>query len=408
MAFAARPWFAATPLILLCIFLIIEPPSNVRAPRWGLALAYALLVLLHIVSALLVGAIAGFILAFHGLGRFRRQPLRLLSTAAALAIGLGLTAFYWLPGVMNTDLILSQYWHMDEWRKSTAFPIISNALGFPTRWWSWQYPIPMIYAAFLLVIWILGRVTRHQFTYLQRGLMLAGGAALFLSSEYAYPVYKLFLPLTRIQHPYRFISPAAICVTVALSMFCWRTLETHSQKAHRFLAGGVLFLFALTQLVLVYVWARGDEVPNPQRMRNLESSAEYLPASARTIRGDWLTWARGNGFAADCERLGVTVLSTSRDNHLQVWDIHAPGSLDLRLPVFQFPGWRLSVDGGVVESRTDPATGVIVVPLHPGVQHVELQWIRSRIWLTREGAMITASTLIVLLIWVLYAKRMRA
>jgi hypothetical protein len=83
-------------------------------------------------------------------------------------------------------------------------------------------------------------------------------------------------------------------------------------------------------------------------------------------------------------------------------DLSQPASLVLRL--FNYPAWRIEVNGRLVEATTLEDTGQIVIPAEAGKSGVQLSFMRTAD--RTAGGIISVLTAVCLLMWWL-RKRLR-
>ena len=100
------------------------------------------------------------------------------------------------------------------------------------------------------------------------------------------------------------------------------------------------------------------------------------------------------GLAAECAEKMLACRTVETNSHVQAWDISAAQPARLRLPLFDFPAWRVMVDGTSVPTSVDAATGLISLDLPAGTHRVTALW--RRLAAERSGLIITGLTVLVL------------
>jgi hypothetical protein len=114
------------------------------------------------------------------------------------------------------------------------------------------------------------------------------------------------------------------------------------------------------------------------------------------VRGpDWNVYVKNGKLAGECRRLGIRCADAVQRTHDFSVVIDTPHAVSVRLPIFAFPAWGVSVDGKPRPLVSDPATGLSLVQLEPGRQVVAMRWSRMPADIT--GMRITAAALFVLL-----------
>jgi hypothetical protein len=74
-------------------------------------------------------------------------------------------------------------------------------------------------------------------------------------------------------------------------------------------------------------------------------------------------------------------------------DMSGPDNLALRL--FNYPAWRVEVNGRQVQAATREGTGQMLVPVETGTSRVQITFIRT--WDRRWGTWLSLLTLILML-----------
>jgi len=75
----------------------------------------------------------------------------------------------------------------------------------------------------------------------------------------------------------------------------------------------------------------------------------------------------------------------------------------LRLRLFNYPAWRVQVNGVDIVAKSHPVTGEIVVPLETGISEVRVTWIRTPDRLI--GGSISLIVLLGVIAWMVYERR---
>jgi hypothetical protein len=92
--------------------------------------------------------------------------------------------------------------------------------------------------------------------------------------------------------------------------------------------------------------------------------------------------------------------------HIDRWDaqsrvftveMSAPGQLALRL--FQYPAWRVEVNGHSVETAARAGTGQMLVPVGAGLNRVQINFVRT--WDRAVGGWISLIAAISMVVWML-------
>lgn len=369
---AAYPWTLSLPFSIL---FIRESTRDEPRPAW-VAILLALLCLSHLLSALIA-------LMATGVGRLvlhvpaRHNLLRHGAWLLGVALGLGLAAFFVYPAVTQLALINPEGWTGGanfDWRRAFAFPTFTF-MQYGLRWAAIQWPFALMALALCLLVLLARRpaeATPGQ--VLARRFAVVGLAALALGSELAYPLYALLPPLQKIQFPYRFVFIATILGSIALVLHLNEGGWSRWNRLLRVAALAIIAGYGAQTLLLQWqLHKAGEALPErTQYMQGMFGQPEYLPA----VRGPhWKTYVADGGLIGECLRLRIACTPVQNDGtHAFAATIETPRAVSVRLPMFAYPAWALSVDGAPQALASDPDTGVVVAQLAPGRHEVALHW----------------------------------
>jgi len=383
---AAYPWSLSLPFSLL--FVLESTRQQPRPAR--LAIVLCLLCLSHLLSAMIA-------LFCTGLGRVvldfpRRANIRShLAWAFGVALGLGLACFFIYPAITQLALINPSGWTDGpnfDWRRAFAFPTFTFA-RYGLRWAACQWPLPVLALGMCLLAVRGGGLAQR--------LAVVGLAALVLGSELAYPLYAVLPPLQKLQFPYRFMFVAAVLGSAALALrLCegawgrWRRIT----RAAALALAGLYCLFALYLQSDIYRHGQALQ-ERTVYMQGRFGQPEYLPA----VRGPhWKQYVADGKLEGECHRLGLRCETIVQRTHAMSVVIEAPQAAAVRMPLFAFPAWGLTVDGRPQALHPDPDTGLPVVQLSPGRHTVALNWVGLPAEATGRRISLVALALLVILL----------
>jgi hypothetical protein len=219
-------------------------------------------------------------------------------------------------------------------------------------------------------------------------------ASLALSTELAYPLFNYVPQMQMLQFPYRFLFLAAILGGIALAIQVSEGAWSHWSKGLRVAAILVLATqCALTAYLVLGMYRSGVRLPDRGTfMSGRFGQPEYVPA----VRGPhWQHYVDTGKLPGECNRLGIRCESTIQRTHDFSVVVDTPGPVNLRLPLYAYPAWRVQIDGQTQPLRADPDTGLISVNLIPGRHAVEVTW--SGLPADSTGRRISAVALLILL-----------
>jgi len=365
-AFAELLAGALLPLLLLYA---LRLERDGRRAALSLALICAFVWVTNVPSAVMMNY--SLFLSVAVTACIRRAPRLLLWGSLAAVLGAGLAAFYlvpvafeqkWVqiaqvlaPGVRPQDnFLFTRIRDVDHDRfnllvslTAAGEMILIAAAAFYSRRWRNRSPLRW----WALVIW---------------GLAAAGLMFAFTSFGWR------FLPLLRfVQLPWRWL----LCLNVAFALLLTMAWKRWPMR---------LLVYSTMLAVLAFGWHRlqppwwdtkadiAEMLENARNGQGYEGTDEYVPTRADPYE-----------VKHDAARVMFTGQSGARV-HLQQWapeskaftaDAAGAGTLVLRL--FNFPAWKVEVNGRVVDALSDESTGQMLIPVKAGENRVCITFIRT-------------------------------
>jgi hypothetical protein len=374
------------------------------------AVAYAAILLTHNVFALIFSpllALFALVLAIqtsslrtmHHALRQRAMPIlkSLTLPLVALLLGLGLAAFFWLPAMLERDLV-----HSDRLLVPPVFVYWNNFVTLSELFALPRLPEPYLLnpspprtiglIAFLLtlpafLLSVFGnrlsvngkRITDHGSPITDHRLRitavrffsLALFVYLFLMTAVSEPIWDVLPLIEFVQFPWRLLGPAAVCVAFLVAA----TIELLPDGLWRCTGGGV----AITLLILsVLFWFHprycpGLDQPTVADMQAFERDTHTI---GTTARGEYLPrqviqmppLPAEQPFAQPDEAAGLTILTQERRGVTYRASVRAGQPRTITVNSFAYPGWQAEVNGTAVPITPSPTYGLITFPVSAG-QH---------------------------------------
>jgi len=355
----------------------------------GASLSFAALILTHNLFAFLFGPLFFGVLLLPLADDTRFALKDLVRGALPLVLGLGLTAFFWLPGLVEREWVQTErllgVWVFDyrnnfiSWNDLLALPRTTDPAlvnDWPPRALGL---IPALIAWLSLLGW-------RRYTRTQRWLaaLLMGGMIGFglMTLPLTRPLWDHLPLLPYAQFPWRFLGPAALCAAV-LAGATVAALSDESLRADLLNAGLIVTLFLANQ-----GWFFPDHCAPPgdtsvagmihweQATDTLGTTAggEYLPVWVKQMPNHpqlLADYASGGavrrldpaGLPPGAEILHADYGPTSAEIELL-----SPQSFQATYLAFYYPGWRASVDGQPVKVSPSDPHGLITFDV-PAGQH---------------------------------------
>jgi hypothetical protein len=398
----AYPWSLSLPFSVL--FVAESSRNQPRAGRLGLLLA--LVCLSHLLSGLITlcaTALGRLLFAFPS-----RQTIRgHLGWGLGVLLGLALAAFFIYPAVTQLKLITPSGWADSErmWARAFVFPIAHARDGL--RWAAIQWPLGAVTLVTIALSLLPWRAPANPMQLLARRLGLVALAALLLSTELAYPLFAHIKQMQMLQYPYRFVFVAAVLANLALAIQvaegAWARWRRPARAA---LVALVLVQCALSGFLQLGMVRGGVQLPERAVfMKGRFGQPEYHPA----VRGPhWTQWVADGKLDGECRRLDIRCDALVQRTHGLSVTIETPRDVAVRLPVFAFPAWGLSVDGQPQALVADPDTGLPLVQLAAGRHQVALVWAGTPADAVGRGVSLAALAVLLVLLGAGWLRRSRA
>jgi hypothetical protein len=328
----------------------------------------------------------------------RRSPRVLLWCGMAAVIGVALAAFYVLPaayeekwvdisqvlafGVRPQDNFLFTLINDPE---HNVFNLLLSAVASAEM-------IVLAGAALLSGSW------RRRAPLLWWSVVLWSAAAALLMFSSTRPAWDYLPELRFIQLPWRWLLCCNVAFALLVAMACRRWFSR-------------LLLCLAMLAVLAFGWQRlqppwWDNAADVQEMQNnvqegsgYEGTDEYVPLGADPYeiqRDATFVSFQGKGPAQ------IRVQQWAPESRRFTADTPAAGKLTLRL--FNFPAWRVEVNGHPVVTESREVTGEMMIPVQAGESRVQIKFVRTPD--RTAGAIASLLTLALMMGWVLVERRL--
>jgi 6-pyruvoyl-tetrahydropterin synthase related domain len=376
------------PLLLLLILRaedegpkMILPLALVVAAAWLTNAPSAVMVNYSLALLVLVVAVA------------RRSPRVVGYGAAAVLLGGALAAFYLIPAAyeekwVNIAQVLSPGVRPQD---NFLFTIMND----PDHN-RFNYLVSIVATAEMLVLIpaaFLARKERKDRPWLWWSLAAWASAIMLLMYSFTLVFWEHLPKLRFVQLPWRWL----LCFNVAVGSFM-------ALGTRRLITRLVVGLGFAAVLLLVWQhmqppwWDSADDIAEiRESFRNgvgYEGTDEYVPSGADPYeikkdapRAAW----QGPG------KIQVEEKSWKPQSRLLTVTAREPGRLVLRL--FNFPAWKVFVNGHPVSTQTTEETGQMIIPLNPGRSDITI--LLTRTWDRTLGLAISGLAVIVsvILVW---------
>ena len=385
-AFAELLASCVLPLLLLLLLKAADGDRRVIAPL-GLLLGLSWLinapaaVMIHYSLALVIA-----VLAWQ-----RRAPRLLLAGAAAVALGVCLSAFYLLPAIYEQRWVTIAEVISPGSRPQDNFLFIHTTDAEHDAFnhlMSWLAVAEI--AVVSIAAWTARRLRKDN-RELWNALAAWAAACTVLLLPVSALVWKLAPKLRFMQFPWRWL----LCLSFILTLFVAFGLRRWPARALACCAFLLLIVYSGYRLQRPW-WEDADDLQDLQEnmatRTGFEGADEYTPTGADASAADKaarLVTVDGPEHAA------IHVLRWDAESKTFTAEMSAPAQVALHL--FNYPAWRVEVNGRAVQAGTNEQTGQMLVPVEAGANRVQITFART--WDRRLGGWISLVSVLGLAVW---------
>ncbi len=356
----------------------------------GAVLLAALICSHNLMALVLTAILLAWILwqvLIHG-----RESLKI--TLPAFLLGLGISAFFWLPVALERNDVqlgnlISDGGHFDF---RNHFLSVSELLS-PTHILDLGATDPSYGFNLGIAQWILALLAGLSLFWQpsakrRAGIFFALGSALlfFLLLSYSSPIWERVPWMPFLQFPWRLLGPLAACLALLAGSGLAALESVLSSRWSDWVAGAILLICLTFAFPLSYPpeWPADFGPTDPTRIleRELEgrwlgttSTGDYVPASVAVVPSParQVNQSYREGGAIDRVNRSslpsgtVIVQDLDRERPLS-WTYLVDGQSPFifRLLHFYFPGWEATIDGEPVPIEIAKPEGFMTVPLPAG------------------------------------------
>ena len=385
----------ASSLLPLLLLFVLRTEKEGRRAIVPLALIVAAAWLTNAPSAVMVNYSLALLVVISAIAN--RSPRILLYGAAAVAIGAALASFYLLPAAyeekwVNISEVLSPGVRPQD---NFLFTTISDADH--NRFNLLVSTIAVSEMAVLAVAALLAIRIDRIFRRVSWHILTWGLASAVATLSITLLLWEHLPKLRFVQLPWRWL----LCLNVPLSIFVTSGFRRWPARVLVFCA--MLAVVAGTGYKVQLPWwdSAGDinEIrDNLQEGKGYEGTDEYVPAGADPyeIRQDAPQAKLENPVPGH-----VRVLEWQPQRKSITVRASKPAQLGLRL--FNYPAWRVTVNGSPVAAETHEVTGQMMIPPNPCENEVRVTFART--WDRTWGAVISLLTLVLVALLLLHDRR---
>ncbi|MBN1261432.1 MAG: glycosyltransferase family 39 protein, partial [Anaerolineae bacterium] len=393
---------ALMPAVLWLFECVLKSPR-----RWygvAAALVYAALLLSHNVSALfftlfLCPYLLVRVWVLYGAPEHRSQIApALIRVALLVALGLGLSAFFWVPALQERDLVqLHQLYTPAAFDFRANFLQLGQLFAFPVPYDPSQVncigPLSLNWVALSLALVAIfhGARTWRQSPAATIGFgALIGGISLFMTLPVSRPVWELVPALRILQFPWRFLGIATLSIAMlagqGIQVLCTYIFPGGALRA------GLPLAVVLALGLYILPWQYADRLPYMEDVfisdyvdierRNgwigTTTTGEYLPVTVKERPPENSPTLEQEDACLDVASLpaGGRVLSIECGPTRYRLAVESPEPFQAVFHTFFFPGWQARVADAPAAVRPVGDHGFLGVEVPAGRRQIEV-WFGS-------------------------------
>ena len=384
----------ASALLPLLLLLVLRPDKNARRPTLYLALVLAGAWLVNAPAAVMIHYSLALLLVVLA---WQRHSARVAMPAiAAILLGAALAAFYLIPAIYE------QRWVDIAQSVSAGSRPLDNFLFVHTsdadhdafnRLISWVAVAEILVTA--AAAW-LAREWRSRTPTLWYSLVIWAGACVILMFSLSNPLWIVLPKMRFMQFPWRWL----LCLGIPFTLLTVFGVRRWSAR---------IAVYVASLCLLAFVWHHfqppwWDTSADLREMQdNMTSGVGYEGTDEYTPVG-----AEPGSVEKDARRVTVDgpahafirITQWSAEQKFFTAQMSAAGNLILRL--FNYPAWRVEVNGHSVETSWREGTGQMLIPVDKGANRVQITLART--WDRTAGGWISGIAVLLTLTIALWRK----
>jgi len=378
----------AACLLPLLLLLLLRADEKGRRVTVFLALLLAASWLVNAPAAVMIHYSLALLLVV--IAWQRRSPRVLVVGTVAIVLGAGLAAFYLLPALYEqrwvniTDAVSAGYRPRDSFLFARTTDAEHDTFNHLVSWVATTEIMLTIAAAWAARRW------RERNRELWYSLVAWAALCAVLMLSITSPLWNILPKLRFMQFPWRWL----LCLGIPFTLLTALGVRRWTSRVAVYLA---------MLCVLAFVWQHfqppwWDYAPDLREMQDnmatgagYEGTEEYTPVGADPSAVDQTArrvTVDGPAHAA------IRVSEWTAEHKLFTAEMSAPDNLALHL--FNYPAWRVEVNGRIVRPDTREGTGQMLVPVEAKTNRVQITFVRT--WDRTAGAWISLAAIVIVLI----------
>jgi len=374
---------ALLPLIFLFALRFGESGRRMMVP---LALVFAAAWLTNIPAAIMLSYSLGLLLLLRA--NELKSPRILIDGALAIALGAALAAFYLLPAIYEQKWVTIAQVLTPGIRPEDNF-LFTNISDVDHNRFNYLVSLVALSEIATLTVAIIICRKRQIAKSLWWVFTLWSLTSGLLIIPVTAPAWKYFPELKFIQFPWRWL----LCLNVPIVLLITTAWRRWTPRIAIYIG----FL-----IVLLFVWHRvqppwwdsssdlAEMLDDQQTGKGYEGTDEYVPAGSDPYEIDQnaplVTAENGKALQVGIQQW---------DSQLRECTVQADQPERIVLRLFNYPAWKVEINGRAIRAETRDVTGQMVIPVEAGTNSVTISFTRTRD--RTIGAVISCLTLFLMI-----------
>lgn len=323
----------------------------------------------------------------------------------AAFLGLGLSAYFWLPALLEQNLVVEK----TPFLLVDHFPFVKQLIfpswGYGSSVWglgdeiSFQIGLVNLFFAFLASVVLLIKLPKTKKYKNNILILLSLLLAIFLGSVFfmnirSLPIWKLVPFYDFIQFPWRLLF-----ITGFVTSFMVGILLNFLK--HQFVPT-VIIIFITISLTLAYfqpsgIFYKSDEDYLKRFFKTETYSEDYL------LLPKWVDKRPETPFESKTEITNGQIFETNKisDIHYE-FEVFAEKDSTFTFWAYYFPGWEAKLNTEDLELKPGEPYGQITADLPPGQHFIEIYWTETPLRLAADLISLFSLGLVGYLLWLGY------
>lgn len=386
----AFPWF---PLIFLCAHGIYTAGGRKGHFVIGLSLAYASLILTHLVSGYIFTFVLFAYLAFNYLLYKSAKDLRL--ALFAMFAGLGLSSFYLLPAAIERKFVHIDFivkCHVGDYRQNFLFLPQGYKEDLHDFYFLLHSMTILNFVLFLSLVIALVRFRKKGRAMSQHHFFMALFlSAFFLTTPLSGPLWATIPGFATLQFPWRWISMMELSSSMLIAALLSAGKEHPAAPATAATRAVCYCLTAITAVSLLIV--AKSNLGHETRAGIYVVAREYTPASVVDLKKLLVQKQERVATVAGAASSEIRKWESER----RVVEVRATTTALIRIGTSYYPGWKARLDGGKVGIDVEKQSGDMLIRVPEGAHILTLDFLDTPLRLMSKA--ISLATLMTLLLY---------